>query len=347
MATALTMLKAFKEKKLPSFYRINLQVQKVINATKFEVGDGSKGSYNLEIISTKSNLRKYFTIGSFIKVINPTLRKEDFTVLVGEKSVVCVGVPINGLPAPKPFLPIADTFGLDGQTAVPGKLLAKVVRIFDKRGPYASRHGSRVKFSVQIKDLDGSRQTLQFWRPESSQCPVQLNMIYILSNLRTDKISEKYFTEKPYSLNCDKDSDIAIATGPMKEALANVMYHDGNFKGRVLAINNVITYKSCSRCNRSVSIRNFEIGSQCPSCNHVVVALTDDFSFTLVVEIENEMFSMTCFKRLVCFEGPCDDEHNIEMVLMLGLEEKMAEGEYIKKKHADSTNFMVHTVIFS
>ena len=51
-------------------------------------------------------------------------------------------------------------------------------------------------------------------------------MIYILSNLRTDKISEKYFTEKPYSLNCDKDSDIAIATGPMKEALANVMYHD-------------------------------------------------------------------------------------------------------------------------
>ena len=355
MTTTFSLKKAFTQKQLPKFFKINLQIQKMINENKFVVTDGGVFSeeepttlvFCMEIVGNfKQNQRKYFAVGAFIKLIRPTLRMEDYTILVNEKTIVCLGDQIEGLPAPAEFLPLDATLVMDSNTPVPGKVLAKVVRIYDQKGPYSTRYGPKIKYACQIKDLDGIGQVLQFWRPESKLCPVQPDMTYVFYNLKTDKVTDKYFSEKPYQLSCDKDIDIEEASREQNEEHSNIRYSDGMFRGAILAINNVSKFRSCFNCSRSINVRNFVVGEKCPNCKKEVAIINEDFSFTLIVEGEDDVLSMTCFKRLITYDGSCNDEKSIELELFKILEGKMVEGEYLKKRFADQVTLNVYTLTF-
>ena len=168
MVATITLEKAFKDRRLPKLYKINFQIQECISTKKLKIRDGTTGIFSLEIIDPKLIGSKYFEIGKFVKVINPSLRKEDFTVLVDKKTIICNGEHIAGLEVPALFQPLSTTLELESNVDIPGKILAKVVRTFEPRGPYPSQFGGmRMKFMCQIKDIHGTRQTIGIWKP----CP--------------------------------------------------------------------------------------------------------------------------------------------------------------------------------
>jgi hypothetical protein len=257
--------------------------------------------------------------------------------LVDKKTIVCLGDPISGLEKTSPFQSIASTYVLDDQADVPGKLLAKVVRIYDQAGPYPTGKGPRIKYACQIKDIDGSKQSINFWRSVAGACPIELNQVYIFKNLKATKYRGEI------SLVCDKDYDLMVAPTEQQEYLREITYYDGAYKGKVVAINRSRTFKSCDNCWRSTDTI---VGQKCPKCKKILREIIDDFSFSVVIVNGNDFLTLTCFKRLVSFQGPSIDTDSIEMEVMKLLDGKMVEGVYLEKKYKDTegANLMMHTM---
>ena len=103
MAANLTLDKAFKSKQYPKYFKINFQVKEFITATKLKIIDRSNETYFLELVDVKPQCMKYFDVGKFVRLINPGIRKEGYTLLIGKKSIVCLGDSINGLEKTPPF----------------------------------------------------------------------------------------------------------------------------------------------------------------------------------------------------------------------------------------------------
>ena len=327
MVATITLEKAFKDKRVPKLLKINFQVQECTTKKKMKIRDGSTGNFSLEIIDPKLIGSKYFEIGKFVKVINASLRKNDLTILIDNKSIICRGDPISSLEVPSPFQPLASTLELNGNTIIPGKILAKVVRVFDPKGPIPSKfEGMRAKFVFQIKDIHGTRQTIAIWKPWNLNniCPVEINKVYEFSNVKTDN-----YLDKPYWLIGDINC-IKAASKDHEETLKNVGVHDGKFNGTVVAINNIKLFKSCNKCSSSIEVP--AVGSTCPKCKKELEIVVDDFSFTMTIESGADLIPFTGFKKTVNFQGPCTDEDTIEDLLNSQFEGKVAVGEYIKSE---------------
>ena len=324
MAANLTLEKVFKAKQFPKFFKINFQVEEFITTTKLKITDNATETYFLELVDIKGYCMKYFDVGKFVRVINPGVRKEDYTILIQKKSIVCIGDTISGLKQALPFQTIASTFVLNGNEEVPGRILAKVVRIYDPFGPIASRSGPRLRYSCAIRDRDGSRQTIHFWRSSSSSCPVELDKVYIFKNLKTQN-----FLEKPFKLVCDRDNYIEVPDTEFEKALKEVKYHDGLFKGKVLAVNNVMTFKSCNMCRCGIKGTNIFVGSQCRRCKKEIKEIIDDFSFAMIIQCGNDLKTVIVFKKMLNYEGSSTNEESIEKALINELEGKTVEGEYL------------------
>ena len=331
MATTTTLEKVFKKEKLPKFFKINFQVEGYLGSKKMTIRDGSTGMFSLELLDVKPASLKYFDIGKFVKVINPIVRKDDFTLLVNGMTIVCLGEPIAGLEVALPFLPISATYDYENQVEVPGKILAKVVRIYDPLGPYQSQGGPRCKHACQIKDVDGSRQTLKMWY--GVKTPFENEKTFVFSNLRADRYNGKT------TLICESATCIQPAAKEHEEALKGIAYHDGNFKGKVLAINAIKLFKSCIKCQRSIRdeyvIKHFSKGMACPKCKQGIEEIVDDFSFHLVIAIGSEYSTFVAFRKTISFEGPSTVEDEVEQMITSQLEGKSMEGTFISSRSGD------------
>ena len=105
--------------------------------------------------------------------------------------------------------------------------------------------------------------------------------------------------EKPFNLVCDKDSYIETPEAEFEIALKEVTYHDGLYKGKILATNNVRTFKSYSICRRGIKDANTFVGSQCKKCKKEIKEIIDDFSFSLIIQCGNDLKALTVFKKML------------------------------------------------
>ena len=203
--TSVTLEKAFKDRRLPRLFKINFQIQDAVSTKMFKIGDGSNGTFYLEILDPKhSSTNTYIKSGNFVKVVNPTLRKEDHTIILDKKSIIYRGEAIPGIEKVNViYQSLASTLELESGKNIPGKILAKVVQIYEPLGPYPSKYGGmRWKHTFQIKDIDDAKQSMGIWKPNNLS-PVEIGKSYVFSHVKTDN----YQKSKPYMLIGDENGD--------------------------------------------------------------------------------------------------------------------------------------------
>ena len=347
MASTVSLKKVFSRKSLPKLVSVNVQIVGFVTSKKLKIRDSNQvGQFYLDINLAEHYMLRYFEISRMIKIINPGVNEQESTLVIEKKTIVSKGTKIEGIEDVSPYATVSSTFDMDKKCQVPGKILGRVVKIFEPKY-YQTSYGSRIKYIIRIKDIAGDLQTIGMFRGTHERLCVSLGKAYIFSNL----VTEAFPDEKPHNLSLDKDSNAVLASEEEQRKMALLKYADGQFSGKILAIHSPIFYSSCNHCKCSVKNSSFNVGDKCPKCHKAVTEVIADYSFTLVVENGNcNDISMTCFRTYLPVEtkGTQLTQDLLEDTLCKKYEGKTVMGDYVKKRYPENgVNFNVETFNFA
>ena len=347
MASTVPLKKVFSGKSLPKRVTVNVQIVGFVTTKKLKIRDSNQvGPFYLDINWAEHYMVRYFEIGRTITIINPGVNEKESTLVIEKKTIVANGTKIEGIEQASSYATVSSTFDIDKKCQVPGKILGRVVKIFEPK-EFQTKYGPRIKYTIKIKDIAGDLQTIGMFRRTHHRLCVSLGKAYIFSNLVTEAFPE----DKPHFLYLEKDSNAVLATEEQQSQMSSLEYADGKFSGKILAIHSPLFYSSCNHCKRSVTNYSFNVGDECPKCRKAVTEVIADYSFTLVVENGNSNdISMTCFRTYlpVEMEGTQLTQDLLEDALCKKYEGKVVTGDYVKKKYPENgVEFNVETFNFA
>lgn len=337
----ITLLQALKQRGKPKErWMANVKVVGMVSPTTYKVADLT-AEVSLEVTKLKTTFAKYLQIGRFVKIVDPTLDKQNNRLIVTESSLILLGRKIEGMAdAANPGNDLSICANLDPQQDVPGNLVLKVVKVQRPR-KVETRYGQTNVQQLFMKDIHGDKIVISIWQGHPSFDKIEDGKVYTIGSLKTERYPEK----KPHNLSTKKISKFDLASKEIQEEFCKVKWQDDEFEGTVVGFMDFLGFSSCMNCR--CSVRDEKIGSNCPKCSLKLEEVYEDFRCTMIIENEESKIEVVLFKRDLGRPIDATDIDDIENFLNIDLEGKKVRVGYSRRVAlSGEENLMCENILF-
>ena len=268
------------------------------------------GKATLEVDKDNKSNKKYLSQGNGIKIVAPVVDNVAEIIRLDAKSLIFQGKTTGRTPSSTSFNEY-ETFAilkdLGPKVNVPGRILAKVVRIYETR-TYMVRNKATDVQHIVLKDINGVKTTLSIWENHSFFGKLVDKKVYVLTNLKTDKFPEA----PPHNISTFAKTHFHEASEGEALKFEHIGWLDGEVQGKVLGFQELYSYDSCPTCNCAARRK---LGDLCHRCNAPLSNLLKDFKFKIIIESEKGPATFVGFKRILNFQTEETDAAILEGLL--------------------------------